>query len=54
MALIAAALLGGCSSAAAPGSETVLNQVDKAKQAQEQAEARNAELDNVCTDPATC
>lgn len=43
--LTAAILLGGCSSAAAPGADDVLDQVDKAKKVQEQAEHHNADIE---------
>ena len=43
--LTAAILLGGCSSAAAPGADDMLKQVDKAKQVEQQVEERNAELE---------
>lgn len=44
--LTAAILLGGCSSAAAPEADNVLNQVDKAEDVQETADKHNAEIDN--------
>ncbi len=47
--LTAAILVGGCSSAAAPGADDVLNQVDKAKQVQEDADRHNAELEDAST-----
>ena len=42
---LAVALLGGCSSAAAPGAENVIDQVDKAKDVQNQMNERNEELE---------
>ena len=44
--LTAAILLGGCSSAAAPGADDVLNQVDKAEQVQDAADKHNAEIED--------
>jgi hypothetical protein len=43
--LTAAILLGGCSSAAAPGADDVLDQVDKAKQAGDVADQHNADIE---------
>ena len=42
---LAATLLGGCSSGAAPGAGNVVDQVDKAKDVQNQMNDRNAELE---------
>ena len=44
---MSAAILGGCSSAAGPGADGVLKQVDKAKQVEKQVEERNSGLDQI-------
>lgn len=43
--VLAAIALAGCSSAAAPGADDVLRQVEKAEQVQEQVDQRNTELE---------
>ena len=43
--LTAAILLGGCSSAAAPGADNVLDQVDKAKQAGDITDQHNNDIE---------
>lgn len=48
--LTAAILLGGCSSAAAPGADDVLNQVDKAKDVGKTADQHNDAIEDA-TDP---
>lgn len=44
-AAVTAVVFGACSSAAAPGADNVLHQVDKAKQVEKQVEERNAQFD---------
>ena len=44
--LTAAILLGGCSSAAAPGADDVLNQVDKAEDVGQTADQHNDAIED--------
>ena len=44
--LTAAILIGGCTSAAAPGSDDVLDQVDKAKEVGQTADRHNDAIEN--------
>ena len=42
---LAMLLLGGCTSAAAPGADNVVDQVEKAEELEKQVEERNSQFD---------
>ena len=42
---VALLLMGGCSSAAAPGADNVVDQVEKAERLEEQVEKHNSRFD---------